>query len=360
MKTHIFLLLWCLAPLSIFAQYNYGFQQEYFFGRLPSGQIEAMGRANVAVGGSVASLFFNPAGIGLIDQQEATFSTSAPFYFLKGADYYFVGAARRFKPNMVGALTVNKFAIGPTTFDLTILGIRYPTDKPRSTNIALSYAIEPIEGLHIGTNVNTFLWKYIDEVPVTAGLHIDLGALYRMPLNEGEDRSSHLQFGAAVNNLTFAGISFANPQGEKDFADFPAIMRAGVAFMANGPVDVGFLGLEKIGFTGTLEYQNVLNDFFRRGIRIGTETILWDVFAVRLGYLSHSLNDGGLSSNRDRMRDLTFGFGLIIPLQSLTNGKVPFNMNVDYVSLKQPPQTDAFGRLENFRTFSFRFVWVVE
>ncbi len=359
MKTHIFLLL-CLIPFGLQAQYNYGFQQEYFFGRLPSGQVEAMGRANVAVGGSVASLFFNPAGIGLIDHQEVTFSTSAPYYFLKGADYYFLGGARRFKPNMVGAISMNKFAIGPTTFDLTILGVRYPTDKPRSTNWALTYAIEPIKGLHIGTNVNTFFWKYIDEVPVTTQFHIDLGALYRMPLKESTSGSSHLQFGAAVNNVTFAGLPFANPQGEVDFAEFPSILRAGVAFMTEGPVDVGFLGLEKIAFTGTLEYQNVLNNPFRTGIRLGTETILWDAFAVRLGYLSHSLNNGGLSINWSRMRDLTFGFGLIIPLQELTKGNLPFNLNVDYVGMKQPPQTNFGARLENFRTFSFRLVWVME
>lgn len=360
MKTHIFILLLCLAPLSMLAQYNYGFQQEYFFGRKPSAQIEAMARANTAIGGSVASLFFNPAGIGLVDHQQATFSTSAPFYFLRGSDYYFLGAARRFKDNMVGAISWNKYAIGPTTFDLTILGVRYPVDAPTSTNIALSYAIEPIEGLHIGTNVNTFMWKYLDEVPVTTAFHIDLGALYIIPLNEGPISYSRLQLGAAVTNVTFSGISFADPQGMKDASDFPSILRVGAAFMTEGPVDIPFLGLEKIGFTGTIEYQNVLNNGFRTGIRIGTETILWDALAVRLGYLSHSLRDGGLASNFSRMRDLTFGFGLIIPLPELSNGFVPFNLHIDYTALKQPPPTTIGGRLENMRTFSFRFVWVLE
>jgi len=194
-----------LLPLVAYAQYNFGFQQEYFFGRLPSAQIEAMGRANVALGGSAASFFFNPAGIGLIEQQEVSLSFSAPFYALGESDYLFAGAVRRFRDNMVGGITLNRFAIGPSTFDININGARYPVDEPTSTNLAISYAIEPIEGLYIGTNVHRFFWKYIDEVPLTSAFMVDIGALYRLSLHEAAASFSRLQFGASLTNATFGG-----------------------------------------------------------------------------------------------------------------------------------------------------------
>lgn len=359
MKTHIFLLFLCLSPVFSVAQYTFGFQQEYFFGRLPSAQMEAMGRANVAVGGSLASSFFNPAGIGLIQGQEAAFSTSAPFYVLFESDYTYLGTARRFRSNMVGAISLNRFAIGPTTFDININGQRYPLDLSSSNNISLSYAIEPVKGLHIGTNVNTYLWKYIEEVPVTSAFHIDLGALYRKTLNESKNAASHLQLGASLTNATFGGISFASPLGDEDQAEFPSVLRVGAAFITEGPVDCQLLGLNNLRFTGTLEYQNVVNSDYRSGIRLGTETVIWEVLAVRLGYFTHSLYNLGNPDNRDQMRDLTFGFGLIIPFEQLLGERLPFNLHVDYTALKQPPTTFGGTRLDNMRTFSFRFVWDV-
>lgn len=357
MKTHIFLILLCLFPTFGMAQYNYGFQQEYFFGRLPNAQMEGMGRAHVAIGGSVASSFFNPAGIGLIQNQEATFSFSAPFYVLFNSDHVYLGGARRINDKMVGGISFNRFAVGPTSFDVTINGVRHPLDLSSSNNIALTYAIEPIEGLHLGANVNTFMWKYIEEVPTAAAFHIDLGALYRHTLSESESSASHVQLGASLTNTTFGGISFASPLGDEDFTDFPSVLRVGAAYSTRGPVDIDFLGLKSLQFTGTLEYQNVLNSLYRSGIRIGTETILWDVLAVRLGYFSHSINDFGNAGNKDVLRDFTFGFGWQLPLQQLTNGELPFNLYVDYAAMKQPPFTFSGTRLNNMRTFSFRLVW---
>jgi hypothetical protein len=358
MRTYFFTLLLCLLSPFLRAQSGFGFQQEYFFGRLPSGQAEAMGGGQVAVGGSVASLFFNPAGLGLIQTQEAMFSTSAPFYALTESDYYFAGVARRFHPNMVGALSVNQFAVGPSTFDITINGQRYPVDEPKSTNVALSYAVEPIEGLHVGTNVNYYHWKYLDEVEAATQLHVDVGALYRLALQEGEKGASHLQIGAAVNNLSAARIEFSGPAGEVSSNEFPSIVRVGASFLTQQAVDFSLLGLMNIGFTGTLEYQAVLNNPFRNGIRIGTETVLWEVLAVRLGFFTHSIDDFGFPNNRSQLTDFTHGLGLIIPLPKLTDAKIPFSFHIDYVGMKQPPFTFSGPRLVNMRTFSFRLVWV--
>ena len=50
----------------------------------------------------------------------------------------------------------------------------------------------------------------------------------------------------------------------------------------------------------------------------------------------------GFENNKDRIKDLTYGFGAIIPLFDLTDGKIPFRVNLDYCSLKQPPYIHSF------------------
>ena len=137
---------------SLNAQYTSGFQQEYFYGNLPSAKTEAMGKTDAAIGGSVASTFFNSAGLGGIEKQEAYVSTSAPFYILKNSNYWYAGYARRIIPQIVAAFSVNNFAIGETTFDINIGDERYPVTKGLTSNYALSVAGTPLKGLYIGLN----------------------------------------------------------------------------------------------------------------------------------------------------------------------------------------------------------------
>ncbi len=339
------------------AQYNFGFQQEYFFGNLPSAQAEAMGRAHTAIGGNVASLFWNPAGIGTIEHQEATFSTSAPFYALRNSDYYFLGIARRVHDKVVVALSVNQFAIGQTTFDVNINGARYPAEKPFTTNIALSAAAEPIEGLHVGVNVNGFIWKTFDDVTSAKSILIDAGALYRLQLNGAESKGQKLQLGLGVTNVSSASLTFASPLGDEATAEFPTTLRGGIAYIINTNISLPGAGEGPLALTFTTDYQNVLNSSYRNTFSLGTEALFWNVFALRMGYLTQNINNFGIAANRERLSDFTYGFGFRIPLEELTDGSLPFALHWDYVSLKQPPYTFSGPRLPSMRSFSFRVVF---
>ena len=348
-------LLMCQA----YAQYDFGFQQEYFFGNLPSAQAEAMGRANASIGGSVASLYFNPAGIGRIEHQEIYLSTSAPFYVLRNSDYYFLGVARRINSKVVAAFSINQLAIGRTTFDVNINGLRYPLDKPSSTNIALTVAATPIDGLQVGINANLFNWKLFDEVSSSKKLHVDAGALYRLTLQESATKAQHLQFGLSVTNLSSSAITFASPMGDEASEVFPIIARGGVSYMTRTNITLPGAGTGPLAITLTTEYQNLLNSIYRTTFSLGAEALFWDAFAFRIGYITQNINDFGFTNNRDRFSDFTYGFGFQIPLEELTKGSLPFRLHWDYVSLKQPPFTFTGTRLPNMRSFSFRLVFSV-
>ena len=356
MKNFLFILC-LLISYPVCAQYQFRFQQEYFFGNLPNARTEAMGRANAALGGSVSSLFFNPAGIGNIEEQEVALSTSAPFYALRESDYYFAGYARRLPKKLVAAVSFNQLAIGPTNFSTNIGGTNYPVDKPTSTNLAFTLAAEPLAGLHVGVNANVFRMKYFDDVPRANTLQLDAGLLYRLALAEGENSRQHLQFGASVNNFSGASIDFAGPGGEEETNDLPTVARVGVAYLLATDITLPGAGTGDLDLTFTAEYQNVLNNDFRTGINIGAEAAFWKVFALRIGYLSHNIDDLGNPENEDRLADFTYGFGFIVPLVELTNETLPFNLHFDYVSLKAPSYNSGGARLPNMRTYGLRLVW---
>lgn len=347
------------------AQYISGFQQEYFYGNLPSAKVEAMGMADAAIGGTVASSFFNSAGLGGIENQEVYLSTSAPFYILKNSNYWYAGYARRFMPWLVAAFSVNNFAIGPTTFDVSIGDDRYPVTKGLTSNYALSVAGTPVKGLYIGFNFNLFRWKLFTDVSAAATFNIDGGVTYKLDIPDFNKIRNHAQFGVSVNNFTGSSIGWEAPDGNSTSNDLPIIGRFAAAYMFGTDVNLPVTGEGPLDFTFTLEYQNTFNSDFYNSFHIGLESVLWEVLAFRLGYFTQTVDDLGQEVNYDHIRDFTYGFGAIVPLNKLTNDKVPLSIYLDYCSLKPPSTSDlsskkaSVGRIPNLRTFTLRVVWTL-
>jgi hypothetical protein len=356
MKHSIFAIL-ILLPMWAWSQYTSGFQQEYFFGNLPNARTEAMARAGVAAGEGTSNLFLNPATLGLTEDLDAVFSTSAPFYVLQNSNYFFVGLSKRFTEKLVGAFSVHTFAVGPTTFDINFGSKRFPLDKSFSTNIALSGAYELLPGLHAGLNFNMYRWTYIDEVNAVHQGHLDGGLLYNLSLDPGNAQSKNLRIGASVSNFTSSDITFFSPENDSSTQEFPIVLRLGGAYQVATDINYPVVGSGPFAFTATVEYQNVLNNNFRTAFQVGTEAVLYDVLAVRLGGFTRSEDDGGRSDvNFDRINDVTYGFGFKVPLSELSDGKIPGQLWIDYASLEPPPTSTLGGRKPNFRTFTIRLV----
>ncbi|MEZ4828721.1 MAG: hypothetical protein R3C61_20915 [Bacteroidia bacterium] len=347
--------IFLLAAHPLSAQYYYNFQQEYFFGNLPNARAEAMGRAATAVGGNVSSQYFNPAAIGLTKDHQVDLSTSGPFYALTFSDFYYAGYARRIRPNLVAAVSVNQLAVGPTTFKVDINSVDYELDKPTSTNLALSAAMEPIKGLHVGVNANLFRWDLFDDVPVANAFMLDAGVLYRKELG---GRKS-IQLGTSATNLTKGDITFASPVGDEATSEFPMIFRAGGAFFTGTEITIPGAGTGPLDLVFAIDFQDVLNNPFRTGFQVGTEAKVFNVFSLRLGYVNQSLDDGGFANNKDKLTDFTYGFDSTFRSMNSQN-HVPFDLNLDYTSMKPAPVTYSGRRLDNFRTFSLQINWPLE
>lgn len=345
----------CLLTLGLSAQrrdYFPFFQQEYWFGHLPGARAEAMGRADVAVGNSVTSRFYNPAGIGLIEDWEADLTTSAPYYLARNADFYFAGYAKRLHPKLVAALSVHQLAIGPTGFTVDIAGDDYPLDKPTSATLTATVAAEVVPGLQVGVNANYYRMKFFDDVRAFGSVFLDAGALYSRKLsNDAEIRA-----GVGVSNATFGEIAFESPTGIEDDNVFPVTARGGVSYLQDFTIEIPGAGRQPLALLLTTEYQNLLNFQYRTAFKVGGELTLAEVLALRLGYYTRDEQDFGVANNRGRVHDFTYGFGFIIPLGRLSEGKLPFALHLDYYSLENPPLVFSAQRGPNKRGFALRLV----
>jgi len=169
-----------------------------------------------------------------------------------------------------------------------------------------------------------------------------------------------------VSNFTNSKIKFDLPDGGNKINEFPVRGRFAVAYFIGTDVNLPVAGTGPLDFTLTVEYQNTFNNDYLNAFIIGFETVLWEVLAMRLGYFTQSLDDFGVATNRDHLTDFTYGFGAIVPLNKMTNDKVPLSLHFDFVSLKQPPYNQPAGNLKisyaqipNMRTFTLRVVWTL-
>ncbi|MDX2282695.1 MAG: hypothetical protein NW241_00975 [Bacteroidia bacterium] len=347
-----------LLPGRLAAQYDSEFQTEFLFERIPNTRAEALGRADVADGSSPASIFYNPAAIAQVQRLQTDFSTAAPLYLLGNADFYYAGAAYRFHKLLSAGLSYRRLDIGESDFEIFINGNYYPINKPRSSNAALTLASEPVKNLRIGVNVNFYDWKYLDGEKNARQIHLDAGAMYTLELPIGSGDPHALTFGASVTNFLNSGIEFG-VGSFRTVQKLPIVARTGAAYRIRRTVAYPGMDAGPIELVFMAEYQDVLNSPYKTAFRLGGETVLMDVLALRLGFFTSSEDDSGVSTNRSRINDVTFGAGLIAPLDQLTGGKIPCRAALDVTVLKQPPFTFSGQRLPNFRSFGLRLDWTL-
>ncbi len=355
MKTHVclglFLSVVCLSSHAQTRTYFPFFQQEYFFGHHPSPRTEARGRADVALGGQVSSLLYNPAGITSLSDWEVMASTSAPFYVLNASNYSFLGLSKQLLPKVRAALSLNRFSVGPSGFDVTIANQRYEVDEPVVNDLILTVAASPLAHLHVGVNAHLFSWKIFDDVSRARSLYLDIGAMYDLPLaNNGK-----LKFGGSITNVSYSQIEFSSPTGETSSNVFPVIGRIGAAYVKR----FTFLwpkggGEQPVDVVLTTEVQDLFNSEFREAIKLGGEAIFAEFLVVRLGWYTRSEDDMGVATNLSRISDVTYGLGVQLPLNQITQGKLPVRVYLDYMSLENPPVVQSGPRRSNKRGFSIR------
>ncbi|MEM9984418.1 MAG: hypothetical protein AAF804_04920, partial [Bacteroidota bacterium] len=325
-------------------------QEEYFvLNQLPDMRAEAMGKAQVALGGDMIQNFTNPASLGWIKHRSAAISSSGPFYILRESDFGYLGYAQRLdRSPWVAGVSVRSFWIGPSTFNATIQGQRYQLDLARTTNATLTIAREILPGLQVGLNTNLYRLRLFRDARAGHMPHFDLGLLYRKNLS----KARFLSAGASFNNFTFSRITYKAPNGDQDRFNMPAILRAGLSYGGHTTLPIPGGDVGRLDYLITVEYQDYLNSEFFTAFRAGGEVTVWKLLILRVGAFRMRMNDGGLAENFSRIRDITYGFGLVLDFDRI-GIEIPLEARLDYTSLQQARTSSLLSsRIPNMRGLS--------
>ncbi|MCX8057197.1 MAG: PorV/PorQ family protein [Ignavibacteria bacterium] len=282
-----------------------------------------MGGAFVASSNDVSAIYWNPAGIALIENREAAFnhvdwlmdvSFDHASFAMNFGDFGTVGA-------FVGVMSMGEMLVRTV-------------EKPEGTGeyfgagamtIGLSYARNLTQDFAIGFNakyIREFIWHEIAQ-----GFALDIGTLYRLQfLNETRLAASISNFGTkmklsgrdllVLTNTGPGGANIINTEHQVDEYDLPLLFRIGVA--------VDAIKSEQMRLT--IETNAIHPNDNTEYLNTGFEYAWNEKIFIRAGYKS--------LFERDSEQGLTWGLGLNYRL-------------VDFVNLKFDYAYQDFGRLKN-------------
>ena len=353
MKKFIALLIFLIPLISIAQDYR-EFLKTSFLGRQPSARAEALGKGYSAMDGDLSSIFYNPAGTATLKGLELNSSFASPYYHLEDAKYTFLAAGFNINKYLTVGVSYNHFDTGEELPYIDPFG-NLQSAIPTNSFYTLNLSSEPIKNLYVGINSNYLVWKPNDETGTV--LYFDFGVIKKFEFGTKEKSQQSVNIGASIVNLNFAEIELVY-HGSNGKDNLPVTTRYGVNYELYLDNHWVFDTLHTFQFLVQAEYQLLLNSDYYNGIHSGLEVLFLEMLALRVGYYSENVNDYGRPDELvNEFNEFTYGFGLQVPLNKLTN--IPINVYFDYTSLPQPSNFKIKNDLDNFSSYTIRAVWVL-
>jgi hypothetical protein len=316
-----------------------------FFGRQPSARIEGMGREFTSATGDVTSYFYNPAGIGSLKGVNIIGGYSEPYYSLQDANYTFSGAAVRILDYGVIAFSRDYFSFGE---DLSAIS-QYEYYVPNAGVYRLTLASEFLKGFYGGLNFSLVNADFVNDETQNA-VTVDAGVIKAIELRSSKKFSHKVNLGASLFNLTSSTMTFneaARPEA------LPVILRMGgsYSFSLNTPWLIEFF--RGVDINVHADYRKVLNADYLQSFNTGVEVVLMELLSIRGGYYSEKI-DENCANCKNNLSEITYGFGLNLPIKKLMDMETGIDVSIDVTSLKQPNFTTNLPDWDNFELFTLR------
>ncbi|MBN1384349.1 MAG: PorV/PorQ family protein [Elusimicrobia bacterium] len=224
----------------------------------------AMAGAFTGLADDVNSIFWNPAGLALLDRNEATLMHDE---MGEGIRYEFLGYAHPF-PELNGTLAGSISYLNISEIQgYSSGGVKTDEIKANDYSMSMAYSREIIPKLSGGINLKYIRERLEDENASTQA--VDLGLLYLSPWGVG--------LGLSMQNIG-PGLEFIS---EKD--PLPRNLKIGTAYR------LGLLGNRLIiSADGNFPYDE------NRYICAGMEYMIFDLIGLRVGYRSEDDLENGL------------------------------------------------------------------
>lgn len=357
MKKFLIALL-ILIPLFSLGQYNVGLFHPFYFGRTPNARAEAMGKAFASIDGDLNATFYNPAGLSNISDLEVTGGYASPYGSV--SDPYFLQAGAGYRLNQLLQFSVSsvQFRVDNVIFR-DIEGNVIDEKDMSIKNYTLTLASEPVERLYVGLNMNYFLCDLAFDNPLKS-VYFDLGLIRKFIISEKKASKHSASLAVSVSNLNSAKASGEVFDDVDVDEPLPIIARYGANYQFALYKNMLLPNLTTLEFLAQAEYQDLWNSGYHSSMRYGGEIRLLEILALRAGYYTEHIDDYGYPEvNKNKIEDFTYGFGVQVPVDKLTN--IPLRVNFDFASFPQTTYSHNISDSEwdNFTAYNLKVNWII-
>ncbi|WP_289030613.1 hypothetical protein [uncultured Algoriphagus sp.] len=361
MKKLLFLFLTLSLSLPVISQTVYYYPPGYFGlfnNQSTSARAQGMGFTTLTKRG-IENSFYNPAAIGSSKAPIQAYANYANGHsYRPNSRYYFAGGAFKIKEKFSVGLTYFSYQNPDPVWTTIIGGGTFDTDFFSQRAISVLAAYELMEGLQVGLSANIMQENAINGEKTNADFMPSLGLQYERNLDliKSEKFGNQRIFGAlSLYNLLFNGETNQEYQDWMSVNYLPIILRLGGGYAFQLPLTSG-LTAGKGYFEGAaqavdlrldLQFQDYLpggpenstDDELNTAFGVGAEAWFFERLALRIGYFtekgpSGTQPDGDIWVTGNRA-GFSWGYGTLIPTHQLTDGKMPFDIEVNLVTGKQ-------------------------
>jgi hypothetical protein len=359
MKTKLFFILFLLAFQNLFSQVYHGGYENIFFDRFAEAKNEAIGKILSVGNDSYFILFANPA-INTNGKEVSAYYTNSSHYYLNN-DFGFKYFGTTINIGDIGA-----FGFSMANYDwgkFYYMTSESPNGKEYNASEKLytfSYANSIGTLINFGVEANLYVdSRRYDKTPKETFFTVGLSK--NIIVSDLKSAKDIFITGLQTINIFGQGMEYENGTvadgGVLKSTDyFPSIIRIGVeneySYFDNDIYSNSYLYRVR----ASLEYEDLLNYKYRTTYKLGAEISLLNIFSLRCGYFSSSLQN--INNSRESLENFTYGAGLNLDFRELTK-KIPFAFAIDYVSLEQPSYVTNINNWSNFNTIQarVRYFW---
>jgi hypothetical protein len=319
-------------------------------GRSHSSRSEAMGKTGILVGGDAFGHAFNPATAGLNRNIAIGYSYSNPFYTLSSAKYDFISLA--FNTDPYGSFGFSRYYFH--TGKESEPGVQWDASL-----FILSYAFNISKSFFAGFSLHNIRQNrlnsllYIDKAASKStdltstlqrersGFFPTAGLLYIVRLNDSEEMSHQLRFGATLFNFTKGNLIYPSGSGYKDDKKLPATFRGGALYKFSNTITSPNPKKTSVELILAAEFSKTFNYDMKSSVNTGIELFMFNLLSLRSGYYTEKSDFESLMAPIQDISAVTFGFGITVPVMYMTGNKYPLDVRIDGLQLNEPEDSSS-------------------
>jgi hypothetical protein len=389
MKKKIYLFIFVAAlilnsfPSNGGSYYYPTFYRGIFYGQPTSSRAAGMGLTTITLGG-IENVVYNPASIGLeqnIANVYLNYSTGDQIYI--GGKYDFFGISYKLNKKLVAGLSRQWWGEKDSPWSVIIGNFDEHVDKRSQQMYTLAGAYEVIPNLQIGLSGNFLIDKSVNNNITNTEFIASLGAIYDTEvvwIKVSNLKNQKIRFAGSFVNLTMKNRIEVTYEDYLHYRDLPINLTLGTSYHASLPFNPDFLSNQKIfrdapkfaDLSLHIQFRDVLkgsdktvkntNHENNTSFGIGSEALFMEMIAFRLGYYFEKrpteFYEGTHWVTKNK-QGLTFGYGVKVPVNKMTQNRIPFNVDVDLVTFKvlNELNTKNYTHPEIFKKNKFLFAF---